>query len=255
MLNATGTIGVLNGNPQTWTGNNTMKFGAGGVIIRNPASTFATKLEGGAVAANRTLNLPVIAGTDTLATLGLAQSWTSNQDFGISGATDKFDGVGIIIRNPAHTFTTAISNPVITANQTLNLPLLNATGTIGVLNGNPQTWTGNNTMKFGAGGVIIRNPASTFATKLEGGAVAANRTLNLPVITQTETLAVQPQINFSASSNKTGSSSTTGVMLGDGIGITPTITGRVEVTVSGYISASVANVGCDIQTRYGTGAG
>jgi hypothetical protein len=51
-------------------------FGNTGIIVRNPATTFATTLAGGAVTANRTLNLPVTTGTDTVATLGLAQTFT-----------------------------------------------------------------------------------------------------------------------------------------------------------------------------------
>jgi len=40
--------------------------------------------------------------------------------------------------------------------------------------------------------------------------------------------------------------------LGDGITLTPTVTGRVEVTVSGYITTSVAADGCVLAVRQGT---
>ena len=103
-------------------------------------------------------------------------------------SAQQFVGGALLLENPAKTQATTLQGGAVTANRTLNLPVVTGTDTLGALN-MIQTWTGNNTMKFGAGGVIIRNPASTFATKLEGGAVAANQTLNLPLITGTDTLA------------------------------------------------------------------
>ena len=47
-----------------------------GVTINNPARTFKYTLTAAAIAAARTLNLPLITGTDTLMTLGLAQTVT-----------------------------------------------------------------------------------------------------------------------------------------------------------------------------------
>ncbi|SHO43311.1 exported hypothetical protein [Nitrosotalea sinensis] len=117
-------------------------FGNTGIIVRNPANTFATTIAGGAVTANRTLNLPVTTGTDTLATLGLAQIWTSNQDFG-SSTTDKFGNTGIIVRNPANTFATTLAGGAVTANRTLNLPVTTGTDTLATL-GLAQTFTQNN---------------------------------------------------------------------------------------------------------------
>jgi hypothetical protein len=154
-------------------------------VFENPAKTFGTTLSGGAVTANRTLNLPVITGTDTLGALGMTQSWTGNNDFGISGATDKFDGLGIIIRNPAHTFATTLSNPAITANRTLNLPLITGTDTLDALN-TAGTYTANHQFTTTSG--LYENTAKTFSTTLAGGAVTANQTLNLPLITGTDTL-------------------------------------------------------------------
>jgi hypothetical protein len=50
-----------------------------GLVIYNPANTFAYTLTPAAIAANRVLNLPLITGTDTLACLGLAQTFVGNQ--------------------------------------------------------------------------------------------------------------------------------------------------------------------------------
>ena len=47
------------------------------LLFRNPADTFSYTVKAGAITAARQLNLPVITGTDTLATLGLAQTFTA----------------------------------------------------------------------------------------------------------------------------------------------------------------------------------
>jgi hypothetical protein len=52
-----------------------------GQKINNPANTFAYTITAGAIAADRVLNLPVITGTDTLATLGLAQTFSAVKTF------------------------------------------------------------------------------------------------------------------------------------------------------------------------------
>ena len=60
---------------QTVTGAKT--FADDALLVQNPAATFAYTLQGGAIAADRTLNIPVTTATDTLATLGLAQTFTA----------------------------------------------------------------------------------------------------------------------------------------------------------------------------------
>ena len=61
--------------------------------VRNPADTFDYDIVSAAITADRQLNLPLITGTDTLATLGLAQTFTGIITFSaasgvvISGAT------------------------------------------------------------------------------------------------------------------------------------------------------------------------
>jgi hypothetical protein len=51
-------------------------FQTGGVVINNPANTFAYTLTSAAIVANRQLNLPLTTATDTLMCLGLAQTVT-----------------------------------------------------------------------------------------------------------------------------------------------------------------------------------
>jgi len=74
--------------------------------VRNPAFTFDYDIVPGAITADRQLNLPVITGTDTLAVLGLAQTFTAdktfndsvNLTFGTGGDADiYYDGTNLII--------------------------------------------------------------------------------------------------------------------------------------------------------------
>lgn len=74
--------------------------------IRNPADTFVYDILPAAITANRTLTLPLITGTDTLAVLGLAQTFTAditlndsvNLTLGTGGDADiDYDGTDMVI--------------------------------------------------------------------------------------------------------------------------------------------------------------
>jgi len=76
------------------------------LLVRNPGNTFKYDIVPGAIVADRQLNLPVITGTDTLMTLGLAQAITAdktfndsvNLTFGTGGDADiYYDGTDLII--------------------------------------------------------------------------------------------------------------------------------------------------------------
>jgi hypothetical protein len=56
-------------------------FLSSGLKIRNPANTFGYTITGGAIAADLILNLPVITATDTIATLGLTQTFSAAKTF------------------------------------------------------------------------------------------------------------------------------------------------------------------------------
>lgn len=73
------TTGTLTTNNLSVTGTGT--FLSSGLKIRNPANTFGYTITGAAIAADRVLNLPLITGADTLAVLGLAQTFTAAQTF------------------------------------------------------------------------------------------------------------------------------------------------------------------------------
>ena len=66
---------------KTMTGLNSVLHSSSWLLVRNPANTFTYTITGAAIAANRQLNLPLITGTDTLASLWLSQTFTGANTF------------------------------------------------------------------------------------------------------------------------------------------------------------------------------
>ncbi len=62
---------------KTMTGLNAVLVSSSGLTVRNPANTFKYTITGGAIAADRILNIPVTTATDTIAVLNLAQTFTN----------------------------------------------------------------------------------------------------------------------------------------------------------------------------------
>jgi hypothetical protein len=91
------------------------------IRIDNPADTYYYTITAGAITANRVLNLPVITTSDTLAVLGLAQTFTG---------TKTFYSSGIKINNPANTYAYTFVGAAIAAARSITLPLLTAGDTL-----------------------------------------------------------------------------------------------------------------------------
>jgi len=99
----------------------------------------------------------------------------------------------------------------------------------------------------------IRNPGNSFSYILQSSAITADRILTIPVVTQTEILAIRPQVYQATPANPTGTNSTTGVMMGLAGTITPRVTGRVLIIISGDAGVTTNVRSANIQIRYGTG--
>jgi hypothetical protein len=84
----------------------------------------------------------------------------------------------------------------------------------------------------------------------------SDQSLYIPDIIQFERIAIRPQIvtTLSTPLNPTGTTSAVGVMMGLAGAITPSVTGRVLVTICGSIQNSVATDGGQVQIIMGTGA-
>jgi hypothetical protein len=72
----------------TLSGTSTLTLGvagptgtAGTVVLKNATNAFTTTIVPSVVAASRQLNLPLITGTDTVAVLGLAQTFSGDKTF------------------------------------------------------------------------------------------------------------------------------------------------------------------------------
>jgi hypothetical protein len=125
-------------------------FLSSGLKIRNSANTFQYNITGGAITADRTLNIPVITGTDTLATLGLTQTFTTQQTF-----------QGTLAASGAVTFNTTTSN--------INLGTGQGTGTF-TIGGTSQT-----------GAITLGRATTTQTTNIQAGVTASGntKTINL----------------------------------------------------------------------------
>ena len=143
--------------------------------VENPAATFVYTITGAAIAAARQLNLPLTTATDTLAVLGLAQTFTAQQTF----------------------------NDLVATTVDINGGTIDGV-TIGAAAAPSQVRVQDNALQ-------VENPAATFVYTITGAAIAAARQLNLPLTTATDTLAVlglaqtfSAQQTFSASIDVTG---------------------------------------------------
>jgi hypothetical protein len=157
-LNALTLGGAVTGNNQNITGTNYIN---------------STKLFQGT---NRVVD--TISGTSPITTSKSGGSYTVACSTCITTAVTSATGT-------TGNVTVSASTGAVTFNTGYNIPLLSGI----------QTFTGNTTEKFGAGGIIIRNPASTFTTKLAGGAVTSNITETLPITSGTLLNAAITSIN------------------------------------------------------------
>ncbi len=129
-------------------------FRSGKLNIRNPANTFSYNIVAGAITtSNRTLNLPVLTSSDTMAVTGLAQTFSNK---------------------------TLDSSCIISSSSSLpaNAVKTDATNVMGDFD-----------TSFMDNRVRIYNPANTFRYTIIGAAIGADRNLTLPLITGPDTLA------------------------------------------------------------------
>lgn len=129
-----------------------------------------------------------LATTDTLTNKKLSSSTTTIVD---NTDATKIIGFSLSGMTTAKTLTLSTAQ---TTTQQLNFPNITGTDTLATL-GLAQTFTGANThsglnaMLVSSSGLTVRNPANTFKYTITAAAIVADRTLNLPLITGTSTLA------------------------------------------------------------------
>jgi len=211
-------------------------------------------------------------GTDVVMTGGSAQTFTKNLGFTGNnthyGSSEiKVDGGVIRVRDSTTGFFYKLNAGTgLSANRTVTLPFASAGYTL-VGNAAVNTFTSTNTVSTGtfsfpttanslklcSGCTTFRNPAGTFGYAITTSALTANRTLTLPLITQTETLAVVPQSTFTTNSTTQTTTSTTFLMGGNTATIKPRVTVNIKIFLSGTVASSLLGDGCQIKIQYGTG--
>jgi hypothetical protein len=131
-----------------------------GILLNNPANTFAYTFTPAAIAAARTITLPLLTANDTLVTEAFAQTLTSKT------LTSPIIQTSTVIRNPANTFSYTLTPSAITANLALTIPLITVADTL-VVTTLAQTLA-NKTIS-GASNTITNVPISTGISGLGSG--------------------------------------------------------------------------------------
>jgi hypothetical protein len=166
--------------------NNRAVAGINGFEISNPAGTFGTVLKSAAVVADRTLNLPLLTTTDTVAVLDFAQTFTNKTltspvintpNFGANNITTT--GTGTFSAGVVAGRVTLTSQNITTTPTIDNAPLGTGVSTLSFSGAGPLICTGI------AGGVdgrmlfILNNSGDTLTLNHEdASSVAANRFTN-----------------------------------------------------------------------------
>lgn len=166
---------------QTFTGANTFSHGINsvahsntGLIVANPADTQAYTITGAAITANRTLNLPLTTGTDTLGALGMIQTWTGANIFNHGINSIMHSNTGLIVANPADTFSTTLQGGTVAGNITLTLPT--STGTV-LSDQNLVGVAGNTTVTSNSGTTTVNLGSNAVTTG--GSTQTITKILNL----------------------------------------------------------------------------
>ncbi len=145
--------------------------------IRNPADTFDYSILPAAIAADRTLTLPLITGTDTLAVLGLAQTWTGVQTFGavtlggvVSGGGQQVNNVIIGTVTPLAGKFTTLEGTDATDSSSSTTGALKIAGGLGLVKS--LFSTGNIVTTAAAARLEVQNPTNSGVHSMGGNAAS-----------------------------------------------------------------------------------
>jgi len=205
--------------------NTRLYFRSGKAELRNPADTFSYIFTGAALAADRTLNFPLLTGTDTVVTADFIQTLTNKTVNATNNTiTDTSTATGDILKGNGTKFVrmgkgTALQVLRVNAGGT-DLEYATAAGSGDVLLGAVNNY-GDFDNSWQDNRVRIWNPANTFRYTFIAAAIAADRNLTLPLLTGNDTVVTEAFIQ--TLTNKT---LTTPVLT------TPTINGEIEAVVT-----------------------
>ncbi|HYF51304.1 MAG TPA: hypothetical protein VEJ63_17955 [Planctomycetota bacterium] len=251
----------------TFSGNNNSFSGTGNTfanalairpvnnqLVLNVAGA-QTTINAPAQGANRTLSIPVLTANDTVATIGLAQTFSGANTFSgtntFSGNNNAFNGTGNFFANalsvrPANNqlvlgaagSTTTINAPPQAAARTLSIPALTpAADTLSTL-GTAQTYTAAKTFSTtltvsAATNQIVLGAGNT--TTITSPAPAASRTMTVPANGGSGSLAISSGTGFENLRLMRGTVNTTGagsIVAGGGFTITRNAAGDITINFS-----------------------
>ena len=144
------------------------------LVINNPADTFNYTFIAAAIAANRTITLPLLTGNDVMVTEAFAQTLTNKT---LAAGSNTITGI-VDANISAHT-TSKIT--------TTSKSLLNSS----IVYTDQANALGDFDFTFKDNRLLINNPADTFAYTVVGAAIAAARTLTLPLLTGNDVMVTE----------------------------------------------------------------
>ena len=148
------------------------------LFIQNPATTFEYQIIAAAIAADRTVTLPLLTGNDTFATEAFAQTLTNKT---MTAGANTFSGF-------------AIGTEVTGASTDL-------TDTAVIVRTDQTNTFGDFAQIIPDNQLFIQNPAATFEYQIIAAAIVADRTATLPLLTGNDTFVMEA--HTSTLTNKT----------------------------------------------------
>ena len=186
---------------QTITGAKT--FQDDKLFIQNPAETFTTRIQGGAVVADRVISLPALSANDTF--VALNQTQTIANKF-IDGDTNTISNIGATALKP----TVISGQPLVTIIGSDSLLIYDAT------DGTLKQGLASDLIAAGGGDALVANPLSQFAatTSLQLRGVISDETGSGALVFATSPTLVTPDLGTPSAgvlTNATGLPLATGV--------------------------------------------
>lgn len=222
--------------------------------ITNPANTFSYNFTGSAIAANRSLTIPLLNSDDSLCTIAAGQTLSTKTINATDNTiTDNSTAAGDLLKSNGSKFTRLAmgsANQVLSVNSgatdlTWATPAVGGGGASGAGDVflNQANTFGDFDNTFRSSRLKITNPANTFNYTFVGGAIAAARNITLPLLTASDNLVTEafPQTltsktMASGAINASGNSITN---IGDSNIGSHTST-KITITTKGQLNSSIS---------------
>ena len=173
-------------------------FSNSGIYLRNQANTYTTNVVSGAVTANYTLTLPLVTGNDTLAALGVGQTFTGTNVFNSLTLGGQMNLNGQTMQSGGHVY----SWPSNTGTVQLNNDTFN--GALGALTSNSFTQNGHTyTLSSNTGTFLLANGSASSLSNVVNS--ISGTTGNITASSSTGSVT----LNFGSNVVTTGGSSQT----------------------------------------------